>query len=188
MQNNYTVDIELMTTEEHGNGGKNLTINYTFATTPPGKIFIATTTKGICSLQFVDNDNEAVNSLRNTFPNADIHQKKDSIQQNALAIFATTPDKRTKKIKLHIKATPFQYRVWQHLTTLPYGSLTTYGRIAAEIHKPNAFRAVGNAVSANPVAILIPCHRVLPSTGRLGNYRWGAKRKAELIKLEAESK
>ena len=106
------------------------------------------------------------------------------MQQNALSIF-TQDWRKLKDIKLHLKGTDFQLKVWETLLKIPVGGLTTYGDIAAGINNPRACRAVGTAVGENPVAFLIPCHRVIRASGELGNYHWGEIRKSAMIGWEA---
>ncbi len=108
----------------------------------------------------------------------------DLVQQNALYIF-THDWSKLDQIKLHLRATDFQLKVWEALLKIPMGQLTTYGGIAKAIDKPNSFRAVGSAVGNNPVAFLIPCHRVIQSGGTFGQYHWGAIRKTAMIGWEA---
>jgi len=154
------ITVEGMTPGEYKNGGENLFLNYSFASTPFGDILIASTPKGICSIEFADDHMEAFNSLQRKFPRARYCQKCDAIQQNALFIF-TQDWSRLNTIKLHLKGTEFQLKVWEALLKIPVGGMTTYGEIAAQIDNPKACRAVGSAVGENPVAFLIPmspCH------------------------------
>lgn len=178
------VNIEGMTPGEYKNGGESLSINYSFAESPFGEIFVASTSKGVCCMEFADNHEIAFNSLLQKFPNAKFSQIVDKIQQNALFIF-TQDWSKLKEIKLHLKGTDFQLKVWDALLKIPIGGLTTYGDIATEINNPKACRAVGTAIGENPVAFLIPCHRVIRSSGALGNYHWGEIRKTAIIGWEA---
>lgn len=177
------INIEGMTPAEYKNGGKDLVINYSFAESPFGTILVASTQKGICQMAFSENEASAFSGLQNQFPNARFTQQTDPIQQNAIHIF-THDWTRLNQIKLHLKGTDFQLKVWQTLLKIPMGQLTTYGAIAAEIENPNASRAVGTAIGSNPVAFLIPCHRVIQSTGVLGGYMWGNTRKTAIIGWE----
>lgn len=178
------ITVEGMTPGEYKNGGENLFLNYSFASTPFGDILIASTPKGICSIEFADDHMEAFNSLQRKFPRARYCQKCDAIQQNALFIF-TQDWSRLNTIKLHLKGTEFQLKVWEALLKIPVGGMTTYGEIAARIDNPKACRAVGTAVGENPVAFLIPCHRVIRASGDIGNYHWGETRKNAIIGWEA---
>lgn len=177
------VNIEGMTPGEYKNGGENLSINYSFAESPFGEILVASTLKGICYMAFVDNEEGAFDSLRSKYPNAKYRNYTDQIQQNAIFIF-TQDWSKLDKIKLHVKGTNFQLKVWETLLNIPMGELTTYGDIAKKMNNPKASRAVGSAVGDNPVAFLIPCHRVIQSTGILGEYHWGSLRKAAMIGWE----
>jgi AraC family transcriptional regulator of adaptative response/methylated-DNA-[protein]-cysteine methyltransferase len=178
------ISIEGMTPGEFKEGGANLYINYSFAETPFGDILIASTPKGICHISFAKNQKEELQVLRSQFPQASFVQKTDLLQQNALNIFKNDWSDLSK-IKLHLKATPFQIKVWEALLKIPFASVSTYSSIAQEIESPNASRAVGTAIGKNPVAFLIPCHRVIRSTGVIGDYHWGSTRKIAIIGWEA---
>ncbi|MDR3235855.1 MAG: methylated-DNA--[protein]-cysteine S-methyltransferase [Prevotellaceae bacterium] len=178
------VNIEGMTPGEYKNGGENLAINYSFAESPFGNILVAATAKGICHIAFAENETDALTVLQGKFPKARYRQMLDKIQQNAVFIFKQDWSK-LGEIKLHLKGTDFQLKVWETLLKIPLGRLTTYGDIAARLHNPNASRAVGTAVGDNPVAFLIPCHRVIRSSGELGGYNWGLVRKTAIIGWEA---
>jgi AraC family transcriptional regulator, regulatory protein of adaptative response / methylated-DNA-[protein]-cysteine methyltransferase len=177
------ISIEGMTPGEYKNGGEQLQINYSFAETPFGNIIVASTTKGICHLAFADDETKALKELQSQFPKARFKQVVDTIQQNALFIF-TQDWKDLSKIKLHLKGTPFQIKVWEALLKIPMGDVSTYSGIANTINNPNASRAVGTAIGDNPVAFLIPCHRVIRSTGDFGQYHWGSIRKTAMIGWE----
>jgi AraC family transcriptional regulator of adaptative response/methylated-DNA-[protein]-cysteine methyltransferase len=178
------VSIEGMTPGEFRNGGAELEINYSFAESPFGEMLVASTPKGICYMAFVEHEAAAFADLQSRFPNARFRQVTDLIQQNALYIF-TQDWSRLPEIKLHLKGTEFQLKVWETLLQIPMGGLTTYKDIAGRIGNPQASRAVGSAVGENPVAFLIPCHRVIHSTGVIGQYHWGAGRKTAMIGWEA---
>lgn len=178
------VNIEGMTPGEYKNGGENLNINYSFAETPFGNILVASTAKGICHIAFTDVAEDALEALKTKFPNAVYRQFADAAQQHALYIFTHDWD-RISEIKLHLKGTDFQLKVWETLLKIPTGQLTTYGAIAKELGMSSASRAVGSAIGANPVAFIIPCHRIIQSTGLLGQYHWGSTRKTAIIGWEA---
>lgn len=178
------ISIEGMTPAEYKHGGKNLAINYSFADSPFGNIIVASTPTGICHLAFYEDEKVAWQELKDQFPNATYQQKTDLIQQNALFIF-THDWSRLNEIKLHLRGTVFQLKVWESLIKIPLGELSTYGSIADSIKKPKASRAVGSAIGANPVAFIIPCHRVIQSTGNIGQYHWGSDRKTAMIGWEA---
>lgn len=178
------VNIEGMTPGEYKNGGENLSINYSFAETPFGNILVASTSKGICHIAFTDDQEDAVAILQAKFPKAIYKQASDTAQENALSVF-TGDWSRMNQVKLHLKGTEFQLKVWETLLKTSPGQLTTYGTVAKEIGFSTASRAVGTAIGANPVAFLIPCHRIIQSTGVLGQYHWGSNRKAAIIGWEA---
>lgn len=177
------INIEGMTPFEYKNGGKDLSINYSFAESPFGNLIVASTSKGICHMAFEDNEEKTIRDLELRFPNASFQFKLDRIQQNALSIFQNDWSELSE-IKLHLKGTDFQLKVWETLLKIPMGGLSTYGTIARQIGKPTASRAVGTAIGSNPVAFLIPCHRVIQSTGIFGGYMWGNTRKTAMIGWE----
>jgi len=178
------INLEGMTPAEYKNGGAALHINYSFAETPFGNVIVASTPKGICYMAFADDRDLAFMELQQQFPSAKYQQFADAMQQNALFIFRRDWSELAA-IKLHLKGTAFQLKVWEALLKIPMGGLNTYGNIAQKIELPNASRAVGSAIGDNPVAFLIPCHRVIRSTGEFGQYHWGSTRKTAIIGWEA---
>ncbi len=178
------INIEGMTPGEYKNGGENLTINYSFAESPFGNILVASTPVGICHISFADDEAAALKSLQDNFPNATYKQMVDLAQQNVLYFF-THDWSKLNQVKLHLKGTAFQLKVWESLLKIPMGHLSTYGAIAKNIQLPSASRAVGTAIGSNPVAFLIPCHRVIQSSGIFGGYHWGSVRKTAIIGWEA---
>lgn len=177
------VNIEGMTPGEYKNGGESLHINYSYAETPFGDVLIGSTAKGICYIAFTGAGEDTFKLLQQQFPKSAFTQKTDMLQQNALQVF-TGDWHNLSKVKLHLKATPFQLKVWEALLKIPMGNVSTYSSVAASIQSPNASRAVGSAVAANPVAFLIPCHRVIRNTGVIGQYHWGSNRKAAILGWE----
>ncbi|MBQ0729866.1 MAG: methylated-DNA--[protein]-cysteine S-methyltransferase [Oleispira antarctica] len=178
------VNIEGMTPGEYKKGGQNLAINYSFSETPFGDVVVASTEKGICYLAFIDSYVLGLEELKKIFPNASYQKRLDNNQKNTLCIFQHDWS-QLNKIKLHLKGTDFQLKVWQALLTIPQGGLVTYGNIARRITQPTASRAVGTAIGSNPIAFLIPCHRVIQSSGNIGGYRWNPIRKKAIIGWEA---
>jgi len=178
------VKIEGMSPAEYKNGGKSLNINYSFSESPFGKVIAASTEKGICYMAFETDQHKALGDLQAKFPNASFFERKDDFQNNALSIFSKDWTE-LNTIKLHLKGTDFQLKVWESLLTIPMGKLSTYGNLADKIGNPNASRAVGTAIGSNPVAFLIPCHRVIQSTGKIGGYMWGSERKQLIIGWES---
>ena len=178
------ISIEGMTPGEYKNGGGNLLIHFSHAESPFGDVLIASTSKGICHLSFTEKSNRSIEPLQIAFPNAQFIQKTDFFQQDALTIF-TNDWNNLPRIKLHLKGTSFQLKVWQSLLQIPFANVSTYTSVATGIHNPNASRAVGTAIGNNPVAYLIPCHRVIKSTGVTGEYHWGSDRKTAILGWEA---
>ncbi len=177
------VKIEGMTPAEYKSGGRSLVINYEFASTRFGNLIIASTSRGVCAMAFFEQEEEALEDLRLHYPQATFHRGSDHYQRNALGFFLDEKQP-LEQIKLHLKGTDFQLRVWESLLKIPSGQLATYGDIAKSIENPSASRAVGSAIGSNPVAYLIPCHRVIQSTGHFGGYMWGSIRKTAIIGWE----
>ncbi len=178
------IKIEGMTPAEYKNGGKNIVINYHFSETIFGNVLVASTQKGICYLAFIKNQEEGLLELYKRFPNAEYVNKETDFHQIALSKFNKENDSLIS-LPLHLSGTPFQLKVWEALLKIPSGDLTTYGKLAREINHPKASRAVGTAIGSNPVAFLIPCHRVIQSTGKIGGYMWDPVRKQAIIGWEA---
>ncbi|HTN20086.1 MAG TPA: methylated-DNA--[protein]-cysteine S-methyltransferase [Pelobium sp.] len=178
------IKIEGMTPGEYKNGGQQLHINYSFASCYFGEVLIASTKKGICYLAFFEDKNSALELLKNSFPKANFEEHLDDLQQSVIRVLQndfTAP----QSVKLHLKGTDFQLKVWEALLNIPFGDLSTYGTIAQQINSPNAARAVGTAIGSNPVALIIPCHRVIQNSGKLGGYMWGINRKTAILGWEA---
>lgn len=178
------VQIERMTADEYKNGGQQLSINYSFVETPVGQMLTAATPKGVCYMAFCDDPTASLTTLQAKFPKALYHPTLDPMQQSVQSVFTQEQAPRSE-VKLHLKGTDFQLKVWRALLTIPLGGVTTYGQIAAQVNHLKASRAVGTAIGSNPVAVVIPCHRVIRSTGGLGGYHWGLPRKIALIDWEA---
>ncbi|MFC4232100.1 methylated-DNA--[protein]-cysteine S-methyltransferase [Parasediminibacterium paludis] len=178
------VNIEGMTPGEYKNGGEHLQIKYSFANTMFGDIIIAATEKGVCYIAFIEDNAVGFTDLQSHFPKANFIEQKNELQEQALHIFSRNWTD-LQEIKLHLKGTDFQIKVWEALLKIPMGQLITYGDIANTINSPKASRAVGTAIGSNPVAFLIPCHRVIQATGNIGGYMWGTTRKTAIIGWEA---
>ena len=175
------VKIEGVTPGEYKSKGKGLTINYGTHESPFGTLFIALTEKGICRMVFTDDPDNELKILTEQWANADISKDQGRTLSIIEEIFSPTPS----MIQVHIKGTAFQLKVWEALLKIPEGKLVSYGTIADAIGSPNATRAVGTAIGNNPIAYLIPCHRVIRQSGHLGGYRWGLTRKRAIIGWEA---
>lgn len=178
------VNIEAMTPAEYKNEGSGLLIRYSFADSPFGQVLVASTGKGICHMAFEDHQEKGVASLHNRFPAANFQQQLTAFHQQALTIIQGEV-LMSMPLKLHLKGTPFQLKVWEALLKIPRGKLSTYGTLAEQIGAAGASRAVGTAIGKNPVAYIIPCHRVIQSSGVVGGYMWGTTRKTAIIGWEA---
>lgn len=194
------ISIEAMTPAEYKNGGEKLNIAYSYHHSQFGEFIIASTLKGICHLAFFKNRENALNELLGIFPVANFSEAIHPIHLQAqkylfragLSEVNQTGHPDLDKIlpgpiQLHLKGTPFQLKVWEALLKISSGSLNSYSQLAEQIGHEKASRAVGSAIGANPVAYLIPCHRVIRATGILGEYRWGPTRKQAMIGWEAAS-
>lgn len=179
------INIESMTPGEYKNGGEGLQINYSYAPSPFGEMLVAATPRGICYMAFADDRERVFAEMKQLFPNAIYIQAADEYQQAAMQVFS--PAGGLPQVKLHLKGTPFQVKVWEALLKIPVGGLTTYGALSSITGNAKAARATGSAVGDNPVAFLIPCHRVIRSTGVFGQYHWGSTRKTAIIGWEAAS-
>ncbi|MBT5032148.1 MAG: methylated-DNA--[protein]-cysteine S-methyltransferase [Proteobacteria bacterium] len=180
-----TVNIIAMTPGELIKLGGGVSIRCGLSGTPFGEVYIAWTPRGICSLQFISADfsmEQALQRVQDEWPAAEVEE--DQVQALILAgtIFST---KTSKPVKLDVRGTNFQVQVWRALLDIPFGETTGYQQLASKIGRPQAQRAVGTAIGANPVSILIPCHRVIQKSGLIGNYRWGTTRKQTLLVREA---
>ncbi len=180
----HFVNIEAVTPEEYKSSGEDLNIHYGVHETLFGKAFLAITERGICQLSFMDDDNDVslLSELKKKWTSAKIRESKEHTKLVINSIF--TKEKQ-QALSVHVQGTNFQINVWKALLKIPQGTLTTYGQLANLINNPKASRAVGTAVGANPVAYLIPCHRVIRSSGVIGEYRWGSTRKRSILSWEA---
>ena len=163
-------------------------IRYTCTSSPLGRMLLAATDKGICSIQFADSDEELEQALRQEFPFA--VRRRDDVELADLAkrvIGKIRGSEPAESLPLDIRATAFQRRVWTYLQSLHVGETKSYSDVARAIRRPSAVRAVARACATNPVAIAIPCHRVVRSDGDSGGYRWGIQRKEKLLQMEGAS-
>jgi AraC family transcriptional regulator of adaptative response/methylated-DNA-[protein]-cysteine methyltransferase len=181
------VTFEAMTPGEFKKQGAGLTITYGFCETPFGDCLLAITERGICHLGFVKDDNrlEALNQLYDTWPGAMYREETMAIRTMVKKIFEINRTKNAQPFNILVKGTNFQINVWKALLNIPEGWIVSYQDIAAYIGHPKAFRAVANAIAINPVAYLIPCHRVIAKSGKIHKYRWGSARKKAIIGWEA---
>ncbi|WP_010135672.1 methylated-DNA--[protein]-cysteine S-methyltransferase [Ochrovirga pacifica] len=165
----------------------NTVIYYQYSVSIFGEVLVAFTEKGVCYLGFHDDKEEAVFLLKLRFKDILLIEKEVVHQLNILKLL-NNESSGFQKIDLHLNCTKFQLNVWKELLNIPFGSLTTYGTIAEKVGNKNAVRAVGTAIGANPIAFVIPCHRVVHQSGMYGNYRWGAARKIAMLGWEVAQK
>jgi AraC family transcriptional regulator, regulatory protein of adaptative response / methylated-DNA-[protein]-cysteine methyltransferase len=167
-------------------GGRGASVTYTVTPSPLGRVLIAATPKGICFLALGNDDRELLTQLRSELPEASIERDDAGLARYSNVIFeylsGATPQ---PQLPLDIRATAFQCRVWQLLKSIKPGKTRTYSDLAVELGDKKLTRAVARACATNPVALLIPCHRVVRSTGQLAGYRWGLERKGRLLEIEA---
>jgi len=179
-----TVNIHAMTPGEIQSAGAGLQIRYGVHDSPFGACLLALTERGICAMRFFDGyPTDVLAELRADWRNAVFIENPTATQPYLDAIFGGVPP--AQPITVMVKGTNFQVRVWEALLHIPHGAATTYADIAAQIGNPSAVRAVGSAVGKNPIAYLIPCHRVMRKSGIIGEYRWGSRRKKAMLAWEA---
>jgi AraC family transcriptional regulator, regulatory protein of adaptative response / methylated-DNA-[protein]-cysteine methyltransferase len=176
---------EIMSTKRSHIETTEAVICYGFGITEIGPALAAWTDRGLCLLRLMALDRtKAIRELQERYP----HSRLVADEAGAEAVFqhveAFLAGKKNGKLDIDLEGTPFQKKVWQALRRIPHGQTKTYQQIARQIGKPRAVRAVGNACGANPVGILVPCHRVVGSDGSLGGYYWGLKTKQKLLDRE----
>jgi AraC family transcriptional regulator, regulatory protein of adaptative response / methylated-DNA-[protein]-cysteine methyltransferase len=175
-----------MTPARYRKQGSGLTIRYTIAKTPIGKMLLAATEEGICSIRFGDTNATLEQDLHIEFSKAELVRADRKLSGQVQALCGIIEGQCAIALPLDIQATAFQRRVWQALQAIPRGTTKSYSRIAKDIGHPKAARAVARACATNPVAVAIPCHRVVREDGALGGYRWGIDRKEKLLALEGK--
>ena len=181
------VTFEAMTPGDFKKQGAGLRISYAFCDSPFGECLLAITQRGICYLGFVDSGgrSEALHPLFDSWPGSGFIENPAAVCPIIDAIFRIDRYNRSRPFHIQLKGTNFQINVWKALLSIPKGCVVSYQDIASYIGHPKAFRAVANAIAINPVAYLIPCHRVISKSGKIHQYRWGASRKKALIGWEA---
>jgi AraC family transcriptional regulator of adaptative response/methylated-DNA-[protein]-cysteine methyltransferase len=179
------INIEAATPGRFRKRGEALTIRYGFQPSPFGECFIALTEKGICSLEFVGSNegDKAVTDLKKQWTQAQIIREQTTTKKYATKIFSGRT--RSPNLPLHVHGTNFQIKVWEALLRIPQGSVVSYEELANSVGKPKAIRAVASAVAHNPIAFLIPCHRVIRKTGAIGGYHWGSVKKTAILLWES---
>ena len=163
-------------------------VRYTTAPSPLGRMLIAATDKGICAIQFADSDEELQQGLMREFPFATRRRDDQAMEEWRENLARLIQGQNVDpSLPLDIRATAFQRRVWEYLQEIPRGETRSYSTVAKKIGMPKATRAVARACATNPVAVAIPCHRVVREDGELGGYRWGIERKEQLLAIEKEA-
>jgi AraC family transcriptional regulator of adaptative response/methylated-DNA-[protein]-cysteine methyltransferase len=174
-----------MTPATYRKGAPGVEIDFTIADSPLGRLLLAATTRGVCRVMIGDNDRVLEKDLRDEYPAAAVRRDDRILSAQVRTLLEHLRGKSPHvDLPLDVRATAFQWRVWQQLQAIPYGQTRTYREIAAAIGKPTATRAVARACATNPVALLIPCHRVIGTDGSLRGYRWGVARKEKLLQQE----
>ena len=174
-----------MTPDKYRRGAIAATIRYAISDSPLGRLLIAATDKGVCSIQFARSDGELLEGLKREFPFAVRKRDEGALQAWTGALLAKMTGKELDAaLPLDIRATAFQRRVWTYLQSIPFGATRSYGQVAKAIGQPSASRAVARACATNPVAVAIPCHRVVREDGNISGYRWGVERKKALLEME----
>jgi AraC family transcriptional regulator of adaptative response/methylated-DNA-[protein]-cysteine methyltransferase len=174
-----------MTPDNYRRGAIAATIRYACAGSPLGRMLIAATDRGICSIQFAGSDSELIEGLKREFPFAVRKPDEGGLQTWMAALLSKMTGKELDaNLPLDIRATAFQRRVWTYLQSIPFGATQSYSQVAKAIGQPGARRAVARACATNPVAVAIPCHRVVREDGNNSGYRWGIARKKVLLDLE----
>lgn len=178
-----------MTPATYSRGGRDVQIDYATAKSPLGCLLVAATNRGLCAVRLGDTVNALEADLKEEFAAAQIHKSKGTLDNSVKQIVAHLEGKQPHlSLPLDIRATAFQRQVWQALQSIPYGATRSYGDVAKAIGQPKAVRAVARACATNPVALVIPCHRVIREDKSLGGYRWGIERKKRLLAKESESR
>ena len=175
----HFVQLEAVTPGEYKSRGKQVHIEYGVHATPFGPMFVAVTQRGVCRAEFMDFNSleELLDSLHNAWPLSSIRENLSSTRQAIDVFFSNDAAARHGPLSLHVAGTNFQIAVWRALLKIPTGSVASYAEVAKSLGAPRSARAVGNAIGANPVALLIPCHRVIQQSGALGGYRWEPTKK-----------
>ena len=174
-----------MTPAAYRRGGKGMTMTYTIVDSPVGRMMVAGTDKGICSVKLGDRDERLEQDLRREYPEAAIARDTSALGGWVRTLLGHLNGSRPHvDLPIDVQATAFQWRVWRYLQSIPYGETRAYSDVARAIGEPDAVRAVARACAANPVCLVVPCHRVVGKNGSLTGYRWGVNRKKQLLDKE----
>jgi AraC family transcriptional regulator of adaptative response/methylated-DNA-[protein]-cysteine methyltransferase len=174
-----------MTPKTYQKKGKGMKIKWTITDCDLGRLLVARTEKGVCGVKFGDDDGELFEDLKNEYQAAEISEDKDKLKDYVKAILAHLSGKKPNlDLPIDVRATAFQMQVWETLRKIPYGETLSYKEVAEKIGNEKAVRAVAGACAKNRVALVIPCHRVIGSNGKMSGYRWGVERKKRLLEKE----
>lgn len=180
------VQVEAVTPGEFKQQGVGLNLQYGFHPTPFGECLAAVSERGLCNLYFVEGEDRIATfeALKNNWPEANLSEDPESTAPLIRQIFSQDPFRKETPVKILLRGTNFQLKVWEALLRIPDGAITSYSALAEAVDHPGASRAIGTAVGRNPIAYLIPCHRVLRAGGEIGGYRWGTARKQAILAME----
>ena len=178
-----------MTPGTYSRGGAGMNIRYATAASPLGRVLVAATERGVCAVQFGDSDRQLQRGLREEFPAAEVKPAGADLRAWVQEVISAVSGRQPHPgVPLDLQCTAFQRQVWEALLRIPYGSTRSYRQVAVDIGQPKAARAVARACATNPVAVLIPCHRVVCEGGEMGGYRWGLERKQKLLAKEQKTR
>jgi AraC family transcriptional regulator, regulatory protein of adaptative response / methylated-DNA-[protein]-cysteine methyltransferase len=176
-----------MPPKRYRQGGAGVHIQYAIVASPLGRLLVATTARGVCAVTMGDSDRQLERQLMEEFPLAELAKDPGALAQTTAKVLSHLAGRRPRlELPLDVQATSFQWQVWNALADIPYGETRSYSEVAAAIGRPAAARAVARACASNPVALAIPCHRVVPAAGGIGGYRWGQTRKRRLLSKEQQ--
>jgi AraC family transcriptional regulator, regulatory protein of adaptative response / methylated-DNA-[protein]-cysteine methyltransferase len=171
-----------MTPATYGRGGRGAVIHYAIAQSPLGRLLVAATECGVCAVRLGDSDEALQSDLRKEYPAAEIQHSEAAVEKSVQLLLDYLRGEQPRlELPLDIQATAFQWKVWEKLRAIPLGETRSYGEVAKALGQPGAVRAVARACASNPVALVIPCHRVIREDKSLGGYRWGLERKRRLL-------
>jgi AraC family transcriptional regulator, regulatory protein of adaptative response / methylated-DNA-[protein]-cysteine methyltransferase len=175
-----------MRMQDYRNRGRDQEIGYSIGASPLGRVLVAATERGLCAVILEASDSAALARLKGQFPAAELTERADLNEMLDQVLSSLTEHPAALDLPLDLRATAFQMRVWEALKCIPRGETRTYTEIACAIGQPAAARAVARACATNPCAVVIPCHRVIGSDGKLTGYRWGVERKRKLLEMERQ--
>ncbi|MEO6829406.1 MAG: methylated-DNA--[protein]-cysteine S-methyltransferase, partial [Acidobacteriaceae bacterium] len=177
-----------MTPGSYRRQGEREHIQYSIANCPLGRLLVAATERGVCAVAFAETDEELLENLKHDFARATLEREDAALAERVAAVVDRLREHPVSlALSLDVRATAFQRRVWDALQEIPRGQTRSYGEVARSIGQPSAVRAVARACGQNPVAVVVPCHRVIGKDGAITGYRWGVERKRKLLELERRS-